>query len=435
MREPVVQALPPLRVEKALGLLPDLEALEPLRSLLVSISRLDERALWPSSGPYLTLGKRGVRPEELRHRIPQVFHRIAGHLEALYTAYVEALECQQRGDGVGVVQALLTAGRLEEGVGRVAQALEWYAVALRVSEALQDRHPEVETLQALGRACLGLGLQAEGARHYQRCLALAEAEFDPAAAISACEGLGKAAQAQVEWAGAEAWYARGLRLAEAAGDQRRIGGLLHELATLACRKGELAAAGDYLRRARGFFEPLTEALAMAQVLNTQGQLDVQLGRQQAAAAAYREALAWLQRAPREPSLESGIRLNLAQLQLEAGRFLEAEEELRRAEQLAIGENLMRRLVQIYTVLGALRGRQLDETGFVFFEQAIELSRTVEPSSLAEAQVYEEYGLFQLRLGDRDTARAYLERARDMYESAGDATELEQVRKELQQLSA
>ena len=435
MREPVVQALPPLRVEKALGLLPDLEALEPLRSLLVSISRPDERALWSSSGPYLTLGKRGVRPEELRHRIPQVFHRIAGHLEALYTAYVEALECQQRGDGVGVVQALLTAGRLEEGVGRVAQALEWYAVALRVSEALQDRHPEVETLQALGRACLGLGLQAEGARHYQRCLALAEAEFDPAAAISACEGLGKAAQAQVEWAGAEAWYARGLRLAEAAGDQRRIGGLLHELATLACRKGELAAAGDYLRRARGFFEPLTEALAMAQVLNTQGQIDVQLGRQQAAAAAYREALAWLQRAPREPSLESGIRLNLAKLQLEAGRFLEAEEELRRAEQLAIGENLMRRLVQIYTVLGALRGRQLDETGFVFFEQAVELSRTVEPSSLAEAQVYEEYGLFQLRLGDRDTARAYLERARDMYESAGDATELEQVRKELQQLSA
>ncbi len=435
MREPVVQALPPLRVEKALGLLPDLEALEPLRSLLVSISRPDERALWSSSGPYLTLGKRGVRPEELRHRIPQVFHRIAGHLEALYTAYVEALECQQRGDGVGVVQALLTAGRLEEGVGRVAQALEWYAVALRVSEALQDRHPEVETLQALGRACLGLGLHAEGARHYQRCLALAEAEFDPAAAISACEGLGKAAQAQVEWAGAEAWYARGLRLAEAAGDQRRIGGLLHGLATLACRKGDLAAAGDYLRRARGVFEPLTEALAMAQVLNTQGQIDVQLGRQQAAAAAYREALAWLQRAPREPSLESGIRLNLAKLQLEAGRFLEAEEELRRAEQLAIGENLMRRLVQIYTVLGALRGRQLDETGFVFFEQAIELSRTVEPSSLAEAQVYEEYGLFQLRLGDRDTARAYLERARDMYESAGDATELEQVRKELQQLSA
>src|SRR3989442_8793041 len=174
---------------------------------------------------------------------------------------------------------------------------------------------------------------------------------------------------------------------------------------------------------------------MAQLLKPRGQLVVEVGRQSAAAAACRGALAWLQRAPREPSLESGIRLNLAQLQLEAGRFLEAEEELRRAEQLAIGENLMRRLVQIYTVLGALRGRQLDETGFVFFEQAVELSRTVAPSSLAQAQGYEEYGLFQLPLGDRDTARAYLERARAMYASAGGPTGLEQGRKELQQLSA
>src|ERR1043166_4218204 len=49
---------PPVRVERALGLLPDLEVLNPLRGLLVSISRPDERTMWSSSGPYLTLGKR-----------------------------------------------------------------------------------------------------------------------------------------------------------------------------------------------------------------------------------------------------------------------------------------------------------------------------------------------------------------------------------------
>src|SRR2546427_10451226 len=76
--------LTPVRVEKALGLLPEIEALEPLRALLVSISRPDERTLWSSSGPYLTLGKRGVQPEELRHRMPQVFHTITEHLQGLY---------------------------------------------------------------------------------------------------------------------------------------------------------------------------------------------------------------------------------------------------------------------------------------------------------------------------------------------------------------
>ncbi|PYO71558.1 MAG: hypothetical protein DMD67_18555, partial [Gemmatimonadetes bacterium] len=67
---------PPVRVEKALALLPELEALDPLRALLVSIARPDAHALWSSSGPYLTLGKRGVQPDELRRRMPQAFHRI-----------------------------------------------------------------------------------------------------------------------------------------------------------------------------------------------------------------------------------------------------------------------------------------------------------------------------------------------------------------------
>ena len=52
--------LPPVRVEKALALLPEIEALGPLRALLVSISRPDERALWSSSGPYLKIGRAHV---------------------------------------------------------------------------------------------------------------------------------------------------------------------------------------------------------------------------------------------------------------------------------------------------------------------------------------------------------------------------------------
>src|SRR5256886_17462231 len=60
---------------------------------------------------------------------------------------------------------------------------------------------------------------------------------------------------------------------------------------------------------------------MAGLLNTQGQLEAQLGRPQAASGAYREALAWLQRAPRDAGLEVSIRLNLAELHLEAGGVL------------------------------------------------------------------------------------------------------------------
>ena len=427
--------LPPVRVEKALELMPELEALAPLRALLISIARPDERSLWSSSGPYLTLGKRGVDPDELRRSMPHALHRIAEHVNLLCKAYVEALESQQRGDALGAVSALLRAGRLEEEVGRFNQARAWYDVALRVAETLQDRRPEVEVLQALGYLSFRIGKHADGASDFQRALALAEAEFDQAGAISACVGLGDAQLALGAWGGAQAWFSRGLRLAEASGDQARIGGLERRLGVLARKQADLAAAGEYLRRARERFEDAGPADEMARVLDAQGRLDAQLGRHTAAAAAYREALAWTQRAPRAPGLELSIRLNLAELELEMGRWLDAEAELRRAEQVAIAANLAGRLAQIYTLMGKLRGAQQDETGFVFFEQAIELARAVEHSAAAEAQVYHDYGLFRSRLGQQEEARAYLERARELFDSLGEAGERELIDAELRALSA
>ena len=429
---------PPVLVEKALGLMPELEALEPLRALLIAVSRADEGALWSSSGPYLTLGKRGVQPDELRRRMPQAFHRIAEHLQVLYRAYVDALESQQQGDAAGAVAALLRAGRLEERVFRFQQAQAWYAVALRVAQALNDRRPEVEALRALGYVCLALGTPAVGAGHFQRSLALAEAEFDQAGATAACQGLGEAVLAQGQWGGAQAWFSRGLRLAEAAGDESRAGRLECELGALARRQGDLAGVGDYLGRARERFESAGIAEEMARVLNEQGLLDAQLGREGAASAAYREALAWSQRAGAGgggPGLELSIRLNLAELDLEAGRLLEAESELRRAEQVAISEGTMLRLVEVYTLMGRLRGAQEDETGFVFFEQAIELAKALQHSLATEAQVYHAYGLFRSRLRQQDEARAYLERAREIFDSLGEAVERERVEAELRALSA
>jgi tetratricopeptide (TPR) repeat protein len=427
--------LPPVRVEQALHLLPELEALAPLRALLVSTSRSDERALWSSSGPYLTLGKRGVQPEELRRRMPQAFHRITEHLQALYEAYVAALESQQRGDGSGAVAALLHAGRLEEGAGRLLQAGAWYEVAVGVSAALQDRRPEVESLGALGRLALELGQYAAGARQFQRALALAEAEFDQVGAIAACEGLGDAALWQGEWSGARAWYARGLRLAEASAALRDVGRLERQLGALAQRQGDLAAAGEHLRRARERLEAAGAPEEVAHVLSAQGQLDAELGRHASAAATYHEALAWVQRGPHDAALELSIRIRLADLQLVAGRFLEADEELRRAEQLAIAGNVTRRLTEIYTMMGRLRGAQDDETGFVFFEQAIELSKLIERSPAAEAQVYLEYGVFRERFGQFEEARAYLERAREIFDSLGEANARERVEAELRKMSA
>ena len=397
------------------------------------IARPDERALWSSSSLYLTLGKRGVQPEELARRMPQAFQQITEHLQALYRAYIDALECEQRADGAGVAMALLRAGHLEEDGGRVSQARAWFELARSVSETLQDRRPEVESLRALGTLALAVREHANGARYFQRALALAEAEFDQAGTIAACEGLGDAALWQGEWMGAQAWYARGLRHAEASADNRSRGRLERQMGVLGRRQGDLAAAREHFRRARDWFEggPPEE---MARLLNEQGQLETQMGLGVAAGAVYREALAWVQRSPRDLDLELAIRLGLAGLLLETARLLEAEEEMRRAEQVAIAGHSRRGLVQVYTLMGTLRGRQQDETGFVFFEEAIDLCRNL-GSATAEAKVYLEYGRFREQVGQMEEARAYFERAREIFASAGDADERDRADAELQKMSA
>src|SRR6185503_10654468 len=215
---------------------------------------------------------------------------------------------------------------------------------------------------------------------------------------------------------------------EAGKDRRRLGLIEHRLGVLDRRQGDLAAAGDHLRRARECFEALNgeAALDMARVLDSQGQLDAALGRPGPAAGAFREALAWVRRDQHDPGLDVTIRLHLAELLLESGRWLEAEEEMRRAEQLAITSNQTRGLVRIYTLLGTLRGRQSDETGFVFFEQAIALCRALEGPPIDEARVYQAYGLFRQICGGPDEARAYLERAAEIFRSLGVDEEVERV---------
>src|SRR5207247_1721874 len=215
----VVTGPPPVRVEKALALMPELEALAPLRALLVSIARPDEATVWSSSGPYLTLGKRGVHPDELRRRMPQAFQRITEHLQALFKAYVEALECQQRADAPGVVLALLGAGRLEEDVGRHTQARTWSEVAL--------------------------GAQA----WYSRGLRLAEAASDAPRAGRLERQLGVLARKQRDLAAAGDLLRRARERFEAAGLADEMAGVLNEQGRLDAHLGRYTAASAADREA------------------------------------------------------------------------------------------------------------------------------------------------------------------------------------------
>ncbi|MDP3910210.1 MAG: hypothetical protein Q8Q14_07440 [Gemmatimonadales bacterium] len=424
-----------LRVEQALRLLPDVEGMAPLRAFVVSLSSARGPQAWTAGEPNRTIGKRALDPTELRARVPQVIARVTGRVGELYSAAVDALESERNGEFSKAVRSLLRAGQCEEQDTRVAQAEAWYQQALRIAEQLRDREPEIETLGHLGRLQAARGYLDDGARAFQRSLALAEAEGDRERSAIACQGLGDVLCAQAQWAGAEAWYTRGLQYAQDC--PRQTAALWLGLGQASQRRGQLAAAADRLQRALDIFESLGDTAGAVRTLLARGALEASHsgGRSADVLATYREALSRLPVADADPALEVSVRLRLAALYLDAGRLPDAEDEARRAEELAIAHPLPGGLARVYVLMGRMRGRQGDDNGFVFFEQAIELCRGGggQPDRRLEADVYREYAAFRTAMMDRHEARAYLSRARDLLEPFGDAAALERIDHDLRQL--
>ena len=76
-------------------------------------------------------------------------------------------------------------------------------------------------------------------------------------------------------------------------------------------------------------------------------------------------------------------------------------------------------VQAYAFLGRLRGIQKEGTGFVFFEQALEICRMSQCSPALVAQVHREYAVYLNRTGEVETARAHQLRSRVRLDPPGE----------------
>ncbi len=424
-----------MKVGHALRILPALEAVFPLRSLLLASAHTAPQDAWGSGGPYLTIGKHDVDSAELRRQFALSFRALTTHLSDLYDAFADAIDFIDSGEPSAAVGRILDAGRREERVGRFDQAQAWYRAALQIAEPLQDHRPEIDALLTLGDLSARIGLYRQSARVHQRALALAEAAFYPSAAASASAGLGTVATAAGDWRGAQAWYERALVLAEAEGDASRSAGIHHIFGEFFRRKGDIAQATAELSQAREAFEALGQARELARVLLTEALLFADRGALRRAAGTFREALAWLRAGPADPALEVSIRLHLARLRIEEDHLLQAEDELRHGERLAIDHTLIGQLVEVYSAMGTVRGLQEDDSGFVFFEQAIQLLPMIGRSPVLEARLYHDYGGFMKRIGRTAEAHAHFDRARELFDSVGAQSDLHKVEADLVQMPA
>lgn len=420
--------MPHLLVERALALIPDSDEFFPLNDAVIGTSRTDSEKVWARSGAYATVGKRVVDSARLEELVPQITRRVQERLERLFGLVIAAIRQQEAGDPAGAAATLIRAGEIEEADRRLEKAERIYALALEIARDLRDKGPHILALRRLGRVARAAGRLDEAWGWYGQSYGLSMDELDLPGQVVACQGLGNLCDDRGQRDLAWGWYERGLKLARGLDDPTLEWPFHANLSILAMKRGELAEAESYLERARACIEATGDEGAMLYWYNNRGLVLLQRGDFTAAEAIFREAL----ERGSSPFWEILVRVNLGESLLKQDRLFEAEEEARRAEEVAISGRFIPELVEVYGVFGRIARARCDEEGFVFYEQALSVCRERGLPPVREAGVYHDYGLLHLRCGRTAESLAYLERARDIYAELGLGPELGRVETDLRE---
>ncbi|HST62466.1 MAG TPA: hypothetical protein VLK84_27425 [Longimicrobium sp.] len=425
------KAIPPhLLVERALALVPDYEEFLPLSDAVIGASRVDLEKVWARSGAYATVGKRVVDPARVDELMRQLLEKSQQRLRDLFDLVLGAIREQQAGNASTAAEMLVRAGEMEEGERRLDKADRIYRMALGISQDLRDKAAHILALRRLGRTARTAGHLDEAWSWYEQSWQLAVDAMDLEGQVIACQGLGNVCDDRGERDAARTWWERGLEMAAGLDQPALEWPLFINLSVLTMLEGDLAEAERLLGRARERMERTGWAGARMFWMNNRGLLQMEHGDAAAAEAVFREALA-------EPEAqghwELTLRVNLGEALLRQDRLLEAADEARRAEEVAIVHRLVPDLVDVYNLLGAIARGRCDEEGFVFYEQGLRVCQERGLPRKTEAAVLHGYGQLHCACGRPEEGRGYLDAARDVYRALGFAPELARVENDVARL--
>lgn len=397
----------PLRLSTALDALPKSGDLRALRALLFESSRPDpDRA---AARPYDTVEARTTDAGAVEAGIAALADAVRDRTEGVLRQSVAALRALEAGDEAAAATALVRAGEIEEAADRLADAEAFYRSALAVARRPRDRRPEGLALCRLGRVARGQGRLGEALGLYRRGHGIAVDAGDEEGVVTACLGVGHVLSDEGRWVEAREWYLRGLeRLGDAV--TPRGAHLCNSLSVVARRMGALEESEEWLDRGDESAAAAGDPVAAAHLEHSRARWYMARGAPESAEAALRALLG----RDLEPRARASTLINLAEVLAEQGKWNDAVEAVRAAEELSISTGAVLHLPHVYRLLGDLAGKRGDRDGFVFFEQALDLieERALPPVEYATTQW--QYGRFEARFGDVISGAARLRLARETF---------------------
>jgi tetratricopeptide (TPR) repeat protein len=423
----------PVTFETLSNLLPEDEEFEGLRLSLLGLAVPDPEKEWARSSAYATFDKRLVTRAQVEQALIEAEAALRRNLQERFATTRELFAAFWAEQDDGVVLRLVELGEQEERVQRFGRALRAYSAALSAALPLVDKGPQILALRRIGRLALVRGEVEEALAHYQRSAALANDAGDLIGEVTALTGIGNARSVQGWWREAENCYREALSRIEAAGLGEELelqrGQLLNNLGLTAVRTDRRDEARQALRAALAVWHRVDAPNDLAIYHHN---LALLLDQEGDSTGAQAERLAAMQ-LDITPEKRAVIAIDLAQGFASAGKLLEAGRWGREAEQQAIAARSPYSLGHMYRGLGNIARAAGDSDGFTFFEKALEIARTRELPFL-EAETLVDYAVLREEMGGIDEARAYLERACEIYRSLDAPHELAGAEKALDTLA-
>ena len=415
---PVGTGMKRLSVDQIAASLPSLEELHPLLDGVLRASEPDLDRHWSGSGELGTIGARFIDSQQLERLLAETLAEQHRQLTDVYQAVGEVLQAVARGERERAVTALLEAGRRGKDLGRPSRAVAFAEAAARVGASLGDRTTLVAVELLGARAARLLGDVDSARLHYRTAARIADEDGDRASAATAHIGLGNLAVDQGLWGEALRRYAEAEARVDSGGDG---GGHRWQIALnrsiVAREEARLEESDALLTEARRLASPDAGDGVGAILANADGQLLRVRGLLDDAEEAFRLALD----AAEDSDARVTIGVNLADVLLAQGAVMQAGDHARQAEGLALKAGVVRRLPEVYRILGRIALARGHEDAFVFHDRALELIRERSLPRVERALVLEAYGELDHARGELESGIARLEQAIRIFEELGYAS--------------
>jgi len=402
-----------LRVDDILSLIPDLDELRPLRDGVMATSVPDPARRWTAAGELETVGQRLVQGRRVEEELDGYVDGIADHLRSVFQGVASAIRSLEKGDRLAAAAALLDVASAEEEAGRHGRAEKFAMAAYETARGERSREVTTHALRRAGRAARSLGKIELAAERYTAAYQIARDGNDTEHAIVAAIGRGNVAVDRGLWEDARSWYETAWDALEEVGTSRsERWHVCLDLSITTRQLGDTDASREWLERAQAEATKVGDAGATATIRNGWGRLYHVLGRLEEAEAVYREALA----AAKGAKARVTIAVNLGEVLADQDRLLDAADQARSAEVLALRTRVVTKLPEVYRLLGRFAAARGLMDALVFFERALVIGADRELPDFERAQTLEAYG--NADAADPAGAAARLEEAAQIYDTLG-----------------